>query len=177
MLKKRLSDISDLAFTILTTSNITAPPVDVEKIANAHGISVIPHPFPSDTSGVLVEKNGVFTIGVNSTHAENRKRFTIAHELGHYFLKHKRGGIFVDETSTNIMFRDAVSSTSANVEEVEANAFAAALLMPQSFVITYIKECQNIDLVGDDFLNQMAAKFKVSTGAMAFRLSNLRIFI
>ena len=178
MIRKRLLDIEAMALNILNKAAITKPFVDVKYIASLYSIEVKFHAFTDDISGVLVEKNNTFTIGVNVSHYENRQRFTIAHELGHYFLKHQRQGIFVDESpiKQNLMlFRDSFSSTGENSQEREANAFAAALLMPKPFIEHYIKN-SNIDFTNDKVLEDMASEFKVSTGSMAFRLSNLGIF-
>lgn len=179
MIKKRIFDIESLAFDILNKAGIKEPFVDVKRIATLHNINIVYHLFTDDISGVLVEKDKTFTIGVNETHFLNRQRFTIAHELGHYFLGHQRQGIFVDESpmKQNLMlFRDSFSSTGENSQEREANAFAAALLMPKPFIENFIRN-YDIDLANDNELEDMASVFKVSSGAMAFRLSNLRVFM
>jgi Zn-dependent peptidase ImmA (M78 family) len=179
MTRKRLYDIEDLAFNIIKNSGLSKHPVNVQLIAEQYAITIIFYAFTDDICGVLVEKDKTFTIGINKDHHINRQRFTIAHELGHYFLKHQRQGIFVDENPMNqsvLMFRDSFSSTGENSQEREANAFAAALLMPRVFIENYIKE-NNVNLVEELELEKMAKSFNVSTGAMAFRLSNLNVFI
>jgi Zn-dependent peptidase ImmA (M78 family) len=179
MIRKRLDDIEALAFSVLHKSAHLNYPVAVDKIAEIHGIKIMPYTFNDEISGVLVEENNSFTIGLNITHSPKRRRFTIAHELGHYFLQHQRQGVFVDESLMKqnlVIFRDSFSSTGENTQEREANAFAAALLMPRAFIENYLKN-YTVDLTEDGDLEKMAAKFDVSTGAMAFRLSNLRIFI
>lgn len=178
MTKKRLLDIEGIAFNILNNAGIFNPYIDVKKIAELDSIKVIYYDFPDDICGVLIDKDGAFNIGVNKKHVENRQRFTIAHELGHYFLQHQRQGVFIDESPMKqnlVLFRNTFSSTGENMQEREANAFAASLLMPKPFIENYIKE-NNLDFADDDLLNNMAREFKVSTGAMAFRLSNLGIF-
>lgn len=175
MTKKQLQDIEALAFQLIQSIGILTWPVDVHLVAQQHHIKLVPYTFIGEISGVLVEKEGIFTIGYNNSHGTNRQRFTIAHELGHYFLKHQRQGFFVDE-KPNILYRDTASSTGEYAQEREANAFAAALLMPRNFVERYIFDTR-LDLLDDDVLEKLARDFKVSTGAMAFRLSNLRIFL
>lgn len=179
MTRKRLADIEAIAFSLLHKVGCLTYPVNVREIAFAYDINVMPYAFDNEISGVLVEKDNAFTIGLNMNHSEKRQRFTIAHELGHYFLQHQRQGIFVDESPMKqnlILFRDSFSSTGENAQEREANAFAAALLMPRVYIENYMIE-KNVDLTAEDELETMAADFSVSTGAMAFRLSNLRIFI
>jgi len=41
------------------------------------------NPIPS---GLILFSDGKYKIYINSQCGENRKRFTLAHELGHYFL-------------------------------------------------------------------------------------------
>ena len=71
-------------------------------------------------------------IGVNDLHAPRRQRFTIAHEVGHLEM-HKGRPLVLDHVRMNM--RDATSSTATDVEEIEANQFAAAILMPSDLVI------------------------------------------
>ena len=66
--------------------------------------------------------------GVNSLHAPVRQRFTIAHELGHAVL-HAREGIHLDQ-AFRLRFRDQTSAMAIDPEEIDANSFAAELLMP-----------------------------------------------
>lgn len=53
-----------------------------------------------------------------------RKRFTISHELGHYFLRH------LEKLGTNILRREGLSEEEYQELEKEANAFARNLLTP-----------------------------------------------
>lgn len=104
---------------------ITEAPVDVEAIAEFLEFTVIPFEFPESTSGVTYIEDKVKTIGVNSLHAPVRQRFSIAHELGHYLMGHENydyGATYVEDRPT---FLDP-----QNRQEVEANEFAAQLLMP-----------------------------------------------
>ena len=57
---------------------------------------------------------------------------------------------------------------------MEANAFAAALLMPAALVRNAFEK-QPFELTEDDVLEMLAKKFKVSTQAMTYRLMKLRI--
>lgn len=114
-------------------------------------------------------------IGYNQTESEVRQRFTIAHELGHLFL-HNNGvldGVYVDRSAEyTIEFRNEVSSSGEVRKEREANAFAAALLMPKSLLLEEIEQ-HHLNLADDDSLIVLAKKFNVSVSAMAYRLLNL----
>ncbi len=139
----------------------TNPPVLLMPIANKLGIEVYNVRGWSDRlSGMIREdtedggKSG-YAIYVNAKHPETRRRFTIAHEIAHYVL-HKnliRDGI-VDDT----LYRSGLS----NLIEMEANRFAAEILMPTHLIRAAIRK--------EFSISKLAKKFKVSNEAMAIRL-------
>ena len=104
-------------------------PLAVEEIARARGIEVVFDPLESteDMSGFYLRDGDRRVIGVNSAHPRVRQRFTIAHELGHALL-HDVQGLHLDQA---FKFRDSRSAMAVDPEEMDANAFAAALLMPE----------------------------------------------
>lgn len=169
--------IENHAQRILEEMNIKRPAVNVEKIAKERGLKVVPYELGDDVSGVLYVDKGKGTIGYNPNESEVRRRFTIAHELGHYELHRLSKEIFVDNKKFKPLFRDQRSSTGELVIEQEANAFAAALLMPRNLLVKEITK-QQIDLSDEDsdLIENLAAKFKVSTQAMTFRIANLNLF-
>jgi Zn-dependent peptidase ImmA (M78 family) len=111
-------------------------------------------------------------IGVNSTHAPTRQRFTLAHEIGHYVL-HAGQPMFVDSFVTRVNWRNGES----NLEETQANQFAAELLMPRELVAREVDRAltrkQTIDAQG--LASQLAELFNVSQQSMEFRLANLGV--
>jgi len=164
--------IEQKAEALLADVGIVRPPVNVEKVAQHLSIDVVREPFEDDLSGVLVRKNDHAVIGVNKMHASVRQRFTIAHEIGHFYLRHV-GEIFVEEHVLNK--RDGRSSYAIDPKEIEANNFAAALLMPAQMVgravIDRINKNPSIKL--EDLTDDLAEKFHVSRQAMGYRLINL----
>jgi len=179
---KRRKYIEQLTTQILQeTQCFNQLPINIKEVAFKRGLTIKPHPLGEDRegneiSGVLVVKDGKGTIGYNKTHPKVRVRFTIAHEIGHYELQHQRGGLFVDKPKNHlsVQFRDNKSSTGEDIQEQEANAFAAALLMPAEKVKQELQKT-NFDLSDetDKALKKLANDFEVSTQAMAFRLANL----
>ncbi|HEU5236521.1 MAG TPA: ImmA/IrrE family metallo-endopeptidase, partial [Pyrinomonadaceae bacterium] len=128
--KRRL--IEAKASELLQKSKVTKAPVNVEKIANDLGIAVRRTPTEDDISGFLVRNAGEQpVIGVNTLHHPNRQRFTIAHELGHFELHTNE--VHVDRVI--VQLRSGESSSGENPDEVEANRFAAELLMPADFIL------------------------------------------
>ncbi|BBI34953.1 ImmA/IrrE family metallo-endopeptidase [Cohnella abietis] len=174
-----LKKVERLANTVLEEFKITAPHVPIREIAKDLGVHVIDEKFnDSDISGMLFrdENKKLNVIGVNSSHSPNRQRFTIAHELGH-FLLHKGETNHFDRAGTfKVNYRNSVSSTATSKEEIEANTFAAAILMPEHFLVPIIEQrlSDGLDISDDsDEISEIASQFKVSTQALYFRLSKL----
>lgn len=154
------------AKTILNQNKIVSFPVDIEKIATNEGFNVTKTSLPDKVSGILEPaENNIY---INKNNNEKRQRFTIAHELGHYFLNHC-DGIHVDKT-----FRDTKSSEGLYAIEIEANNFAAELLMPKD-EINSILESYTEDNVPDVelIINELSKHFNVSEEAIKNKLKNL----
>ena len=140
------------------------------------GITILSKPSDDDLSGFLYReldnKNAV--IGVNQTHHPNRRRFTIAHEIGH-FIMHDFEGFHFDSNNQKYLLklRSKNSHLFNPAEEREANEFAAELLMPKAFIQEDMKAFSDKDLMYDEDLTELAKKYKVSVQALTFRLQNL----
>jgi Zn-dependent peptidase ImmA (M78 family) len=136
-------------------------PVDPALIARAVGLRVLEARLDEDTLGALVKRPSQDAIiMLNASDPPNRKRFTCAHELGHY---RRRSG--EESHYTTVDLRSKLSTAGTDPEEIYANEFAACLLMPED-------EVRRMDKDGlDDF--DMAVRFGVSREALQFRLKNL----
>jgi Zn-dependent peptidase ImmA (M78 family) len=158
------------ARTIITDFAVKSAPVPVERIVKARGIVLQYAPLSDDLSGMAFIRDGVRIIGVNALHHPNRQRFTIAHELAHHELhpEHLRDEVHVDK-AFRVMFRDDVATQGVDRLEIDANAFAAELLMPGVFLKDLIDPA-GLDLDDDERLLALARKFRVSTSALRFRL-------
>ena len=112
---------------------------------------------------------------VNSEHHASRQRFTLAHELGHLLL-HDYTEPHADRGYV-IRFRDGRSSAGRVREEIEANQFAAELLMPRDLVLQRASalrlEYVPLDAEDDPAVTELARAFGVSRHALLIRLSNL----
>jgi Zn-dependent peptidase ImmA (M78 family) len=136
-------------------------PIDPVRIARTLGIRVVNAELDPDVSGALVkERQKDPVIFLNATDSPNRQRFTAAHELGH-FVKRSDD----PDQYEYIDRRDALATTGRDPEEIYANQFAAALLMPEKDVRS-LAELKLTDV-------QMALRFDVSLEAMQYRLQNL----
>lgn len=158
--------------------------VDVEKIAKKLGIQVMSGQFSAkggqQVSGILRidPSNGHPIIAIQSNESPVRQRFTIAHEIGHYLL-HKDNQLHVDHKKPEVitlMFRDETSSNATSMKEIQANQFAAELLMPSDEILACIKENTVAESDEDnifELIKALADRYQVSTTAMAIKIGKL----
>lgn len=165
MTKEDLNRIKQKALKVLSDNYIIEPFVNVFDIANGEGISIEYRKMPqgnTDVSGFF--DSTTRTIYVNVDNSIARRTYTVAHELGHYFLKHKPDeyGLYRRNNSYNGIKEQ---------KEKEADYFAANLLMPESMIRKELKEYPFLK----SSIQLLANMFGVSPSAMAYRLMNLRI--
>lgn len=158
---------------LLADHVVTRPPVDPKALAVAEGIVVVRRKFEdANVSGILFRDSDHHVIGVNSAHPLVRQRFTIAHELGHRALHPGRELIL--DVPVRVNLRDKTSSVASDLEEIEANAFAATLLMPAQMIRDQLNQLPpGRRREPDATAAALARIFKVSTPALNFRLINL----
>lgn len=113
------------------TAIYNSPPIPVLEIAEKLGLSVGISKFgkfSKDVSGFIdfSEKR----IHVNEDDSFNRKLFTIAHEIGHWVMHREYYLKYTDKYE--VMARQ--TGIKQNKFEQEANAFAAALLVPDGLL-------------------------------------------
>ena len=168
--------IRERAVELLDRFDITKAPVGVVKLAERLGARVVKDPAPDDLSGFLLRntQKNVVIIGVNENHSLNRRRFTIGHELGH-FLLHKGEELHVDKrwSGYHLKKRSAESSAGTDIEEMEANLFAAELLMPVSFLDRDLEKLAPLSLSDEQKIKKLAELYKVSEQALTLRLTYL----
>jgi Zn-dependent peptidase ImmA (M78 family) len=162
-------EIETRAAEVLHQHGLYSIPIDPVVLANRVGIKVHNAKFwVEGISGVVTKRGTMIQLLVNQEDTPARKRFTIAHELGHHFLHLLQDGVFVDKEVD--LFRGGAGDGDvgpSKKEEVQANQFAAALLMPEEFVRREFEDVPD--------LTALARLFNVSDTAMGFRLSQLRL--
>ena len=156
---------SDLLEASWRTNGGKCPlPVDPFEIADRLGLQVIVTWLEPDVSGMLAKRPDQDPeVYVNASDSENRQRFSCAHEIGHYTA---RATSSLDDSYGYIDRRGPAASRGNNPDEIYANQFAAALLMPEDKVKRF---------AGRESTAAMAVKFGVSVEAMKFRLENLSL--
>ncbi len=154
-------------------------PVDLQSIAKKLDISIIPVSREQKFSGSIKKDNISYEIRVNTNHSWARQRFTVAHEIAHYFLH--RGDI--DSRKDEIrdysdplleVGREAENSLD-KIKEQEANEFSAQLLMPEELMLKELEKAASVlnDISWDFITELLSEKFEVSKPAVAIRLNNI----
>jgi Zn-dependent peptidase ImmA (M78 family)/transcriptional regulator with XRE-family HTH domain len=149
-----------------------APIADLIVLADELGVLVSHLPLGEhdapDGCSALDPATGAAYVLINSDKPRARRRFTVAHELGHLALGHLQDGeIVIDETLSGW-----------SPQETEANAFAAGLLMPESGVRGAVARIQDrlSQKAGPlEWIVWLAASFGVSEEAAAYRVKNLEL--
>lgn len=151
-------------------NNISTCPLDVEGLAEHLGAKISRvSSLPEGVIGrVEINKsdNNKCKIKINNKYPESKKRFTVAHELGH-FLKHNvwQSGDLLEEHVGNVV--QHLRSQSSGGLEWEANSFAAQLLMPAVDVAR--------EFTHEKDVAELAKKFGVSKAAMTIRVEKLKL--
>ena len=169
-----LHELRARATAVLKKFGVTEVPVPVVEIAESLGAVVRFLPLEDTLSGMIYIEGTRTIIGVNSHHHPNRQRFTIAHEIAHLELHKKKivHEVHVDRRF-RVLMRDENSASGTEGMEIEANQFAAELLMPSSSVNEMLKK-KGFDIDDERPLEGLARKFGVSKQALEFRIRNLR---
>lgn len=164
-MSKIISEFEELTSTILINNDMFKVPVDVVKIAKLNGITVYEGDLEKNVSGAIrynQEKEN-FEILVNKNDTRERKRFTIAHEIGHFFLH--REILMSDEIHIDIMYRMPNEDEEQKRREKDVDYFAGALLMNKTLLTKMYNE--------NNTITELAEIFDVSVSAMTVRLDIL----
>lgn len=144
--------------------------LQLKKVCSNLGLTYYEATFADDTiSGMLMksEDSDSYEIIVNDKHSVNRKRFTAAHEIGHYisFLNKSHSYTILNENKQledHVFFR---KDKEQSLAEVEANRIAAEILMPENIIKQFYYEGKQIE--------EISKIFGVSDDAVSIRLITL----
>jgi Zn-dependent peptidase ImmA (M78 family) len=124
----------DMALALLKQHRITKPEVNVEALARECGLTVAYVDVDGKLSGQLYPDLREITVNTRGR-SRQRQRFTLAHELGHWQLRHHTlGELPPDTLGYSGAFEDEGSHEGRGAVEVEANTFASELLMPSPWI-------------------------------------------
>ncbi|MDR0443752.1 MAG: ImmA/IrrE family metallo-endopeptidase [Treponema sp.] len=150
-------------------------PVDIKLIMKDRKIIVKETKLPDDISGVLDTRGERPIVLVQKEHDKKRRRFSLAHELGHYILNSSPRGVHLDR---HTYFRSNLSSAGTDMEEKKANRFAAELLMPSDILLEILPD-HIPDLIdaneadSSKALKELAKLFDVSVAALTIKISGV----
>jgi Zn-dependent peptidase ImmA (M78 family) len=161
--------ITKIANLIIEKEGINNFPIDIDAIARKYAnIRYIDIPF--DFDGItLKERKKRPQIIINTTKSIERQRFTLAHELGHIIIPWHIG-IILDK---NIHADDYYEDHEYKGMEVEANQFAAELLLPTEFLKDYISKTFNPGATDiGPFIENLASRAHTSLIATTLKVFN-----
>jgi Zn-dependent peptidase ImmA (M78 family) len=177
MSSKRSAEPAARMRKLLSDFAVRGAPVPVDRIAKGLGAQLRFSPLDEELSGMIFISGETPIIGINSLHHPNRQRFSIAHETAHLILHRNliSGKVHVDK-EFRVQFvrlnRDATSTLGTDKIEIEANQFAAELLMPTDWFVEALLS-KHFDIDNEGPLDELARKFRVSRQALEFRIRNL----
>lgn len=158
-------EVIQKANEVISLSYLTEPPVDPYALARAHGLEIVQQPFPEKyrrISGFISVAGGTPTLFVNDNDSQNRKNFTVGHELGHWLLHRDN---LLNDPNLAVLFRIPLGTLNTDPLEKEANMFAANLLVPKSMLDAYRD---------DKSPRELAQMFGVSEEVIGYRLEHTR---
>jgi len=142
------------------------PPADLARVANRLGIEVCEHEFVREIDGLYLRfPDAPAVIAINNSYAKQlaRRRFTLAHEIGHHLLGRRT------PPGSRLFFFDTLR-TGRTIVERACDRFAALLLMPEDWVRRYHEE---LSFNPQNRVRIMAERFGVSASALRRRLREL----
>jgi len=141
-------------------------PVKLGQLAKELDVSIKVASMNTGVSGQIKREGEQYTIRVNRHEARERQRFTIAHELAHFFLHKSVIDSSPDGITDNVLYR----SGEPERIEYEANRLAADIVMPMPLVEKVLQD-EFDGVVTEATIESLASRFKVSKAAMEIRLS------
>lgn len=156
--------INELTEDLINEYKISIPIVNIDEVVSRIGGYIETDNTLSVYSGGFIKKEGkVFRVYVSPYQMNTRRKFTIAHELGHLFL---HMGFNIDEELWNSQDEKMYYRNGSSEEEQQANEFAAALLMPRSEYKKILNKYTDGNIVNT---RKIAEYFNVSVNAASNR--------
>lgn len=157
--------INELAQVIITIYKIKIPITDIDEVVKKIGGEIREDPALNNFSSGKIRKKGPdsFEITVSPYQTQERRNFTIAHELGHLFL---HMGFQSNQDIWNEQNNISYYRSGSSEQEYQSNEFAAAFLMPQNEYKKILDENTKGNLVNT---SEIANYFHVSIDAAANR--------
>ena len=128
----REREVRGCATDLLAHLSVTTVPVDPVRIARRQGLAVEEGPLPSGVYGALWKKGNRFGIIVSDAcPTPGHRRFSLAHELGHYHIDGHLDAMFAGDAERVESAGGFLHDGKSRLER-EADWFASELLVPAS---------------------------------------------
>ena len=162
---ERKTQIEEITTNLLNRYNYIDDMVDIANIVRQQNYNVFIDDLDNNISGYVDHENREVVLNKNET--PERRRFTLAHELGHIILN----------SNNRIQHRDNILNNQLDIyanddKEVEANYFAGCILMPRN---VFIREFNSIKGDIDYKIQKLAYYFGVSKLAVNVRANVLNL--
>jgi IrrE N-terminal-like domain len=170
-LRMKLADLGSpeaLADCIISHYPGIGIPIPLKRIAGSVGIVDIVGQTTSSFEGALVTTaaKGTGSIAYNSASQIERRRFTIAHEIGHFLIPWHDASVQCATADMGLL----KSQDTRKSKEAEANRFAAALLTPATL---FTRDIRRLGSPETEHILILASKYKVSKEMTARRYTDL----
>ena len=175
-------DPAESARQLLRELNVQDIPIQPRDIAEQLQIVVWEREMESQYDGCLMRVGDTWGILLNNLiQSQSRKNFTIAHELGHYYLESEENGRQISATGEKDSVAEFVPQhrcqredlrgfDSHRVEEQRANLFAVELLMPAPI---FRADAADLPKIGLTAIDTLTAKYSTSLTSTAIRYTRL----
>ncbi|MBX9867077.1 MAG: ImmA/IrrE family metallo-endopeptidase [Burkholderiales bacterium] len=173
-IRKHLKSVDSIAENLLLNLfGIVSLPINIDDVITKLRVNCEIQQLPESVSGAIKIQNNRASMVINVNHSKVRQRFTKAHEIGHlvaHILTNSNKEGFVDHDLDAVLIqknRDNNSAKGRDPEEIFANKFAAAILIPRTKLIEYLRDeryANNIQLLADIFdVSKAAMEFRIKT--------------
>jgi hypothetical protein len=170
--REQKEELADLADAVLAEHHVGMKAVDPVPIVAAKGIRLVFGRYGDSFDGMLRHKANRFSLFCNLDRVEakrsRRARFTIAHELGHYFIASHRNAL---KSGLAPHHRSFCEYESKIFVEQQADCFASNLLLPRDSFIKRAKACSP----GLGGVLSLSDHFDTSVTATAIRYAALGV--
>lgn len=160
---ERADFVRDLAET-LADEHQTVHGTDLKKILADYSIELFFDDFRESFDGLLIKDDQGYRVACNiktgNTPGSHRSRFTIAHELGHYFIDEHRTVL-----TNRLMPSMGESAIQDNLMEREADLFASHLLLPTELIRKAFKKSDE----GMSGIREVSSRFGTSMKCASIR--------
>jgi Zn-dependent peptidase ImmA (M78 family) len=161
-------EIEKFALLVLDRNRVSAPPVNVDEIAQAERLNFDVRPLERTSGSYFRDPDGLGHATINANDHRLRQRFTKAHELAHHLIDEAADGVRVQ----GMPWLRLPAAYRGRDRHWMHERFAAALLLPRVWVGSFMRD-RGWQLEREVLVRSVARFFDVSQAAAEIRLTEL----